>query len=37
MAGELLFTTDHRDFEVYRAGGHRRFQILPSPEIQSRV
>jgi predicted nucleic acid-binding protein len=28
---DLIFTTDHRDFEVYRAGGRRRFQILPAP------
>jgi predicted nucleic acid-binding protein len=29
LGTDLVFTTDHRDFEVYRVGGHRRFQILP--------
>jgi uncharacterized protein len=29
LGTDLVFTTDHRDFEVYRAGGHRRFQVLP--------
>jgi hypothetical protein len=25
----LIFTTDRRDFSVYRIGGRRRFRILP--------
>jgi predicted nucleic acid-binding protein len=29
LGTDLVFTTDRRDFEVYRAGGHRPFQILP--------
>lgn len=26
---DLIFTTDYRDFGVYRAKGKRRFQIFP--------
>ncbi|HEX5715705.1 MAG TPA: PIN domain-containing protein [Thermoanaerobaculia bacterium] len=29
LGTNLVFTTDHRDFNVYRAKGNRRFQILP--------
>ena len=29
LGTDLVFTTDHRDFEVYRASGNRRFRILP--------
>jgi len=25
----LVFTTDRRDFGIYRAGGRRRFEVLP--------
>lgn len=26
----LVLTTDHRDFSIYRIGGRKRFQICPS-------
>lgn len=29
LGTNLVFTTDRRDFEVYRIGGRRRFRILP--------
>jgi len=29
MRDQLTFTTDRRDFAVYRVKGRRRFQILP--------
>jgi uncharacterized protein len=29
LGTDLVFTTDHRDFNVYRADGRRRFQIYP--------
>lgn len=29
LGTDLVFTTDRKDFEVYRTGGHHRFQILP--------
>lgn len=29
LGTNLVFTTDRRDFGVYRIGGRRRFQILP--------
>lgn len=29
LGTNLVFTTDQRDFNVYRAKGQRRFQILP--------
>ncbi|MEA2562910.1 MAG: uncharacterized protein QOH06_4414 [Acidobacteriota bacterium] len=29
LGTNLVFTTDQRDFNVYRAKGNRRFQILP--------
>lgn len=29
LGTNLVFTTDRRDFGVYRAKGNRRFQILP--------
>jgi|SRR6185295_12794715 len=32
LGTDLVFTTDYRDFGVYRAGGKRRFQILPPQE-----
>ena len=28
---DLVFTTDQRDFGVYRIGGRRRFRIKPTP------
>jgi len=31
LGTDLVFTTDHRDFSVYRAKGQRRFQLLPPP------
>jgi predicted nucleic acid-binding protein len=31
LGTELVFTTDHRDFKVYRFGRDRPFRILPSP------
>jgi hypothetical protein len=37
LGTDLVFTTDHRDFEVYRADGNRHFQILPSQERRSRL
>ena len=27
----LIFTTDHRDFTIYRIGGRQEFTLLPSP------
>jgi predicted nucleic acid-binding protein len=29
LGSDLVFTTDQRDFEVYRAGGRHRFQVFP--------
>jgi predicted nucleic acid-binding protein len=29
LGTDLVFTTDRRDFEVYRFGKNRSFQILP--------
>jgi uncharacterized protein len=29
LGTDLVFTTDHRDFEVYRFGRNRPFRILP--------
>lgn len=29
LSTNLIFTTDHRDFGVYRINGRRRFEILP--------
>jgi uncharacterized protein len=31
LGTNLVFTTDRRDFAVYRIGKRRRFRILPSP------
>jgi predicted nucleic acid-binding protein len=31
LGTELVFTTDQRDFKVYRFGRDRPFRILPSP------
>jgi predicted nucleic acid-binding protein len=33
LGTDLVFTTDHRDFGVYRAAGKRRFQIFPEKSI----
>lgn len=30
LGTDLIFTTDRRDFQVYRFGGGRAFQVLPS-------
>jgi len=30
LGTNLVFTTDHRDFGVYRLRGRRRFQVLPA-------
>jgi predicted nucleic acid-binding protein len=30
LGTDLVFTTDRRDFEIYRFGGDRPFRILPS-------
>ena len=27
---DLVFTTDRRDFRVYRIGGRRRFRVVPN-------
>ena len=37
LGTDLIFTTDHRDFSVYRAKGQRRFQILPPPTSGGRT
>ncbi len=29
LATNLVYTTDRRDFEIYRIGGKRRFKIVP--------
>ena len=31
LGTNLVFTTDRRDFSVYRIGNRRRFRILPGP------
>jgi predicted nucleic acid-binding protein len=31
LGTNLVFTTDRRDFTVYRIGSRRRFRILPAP------
>ena len=36
LGTDLVFTTDYRDFEVYRAGGRRRFQVFPKSELRGR-
>ena len=33
LGTNLVFTTDFRDFEVYRINGRRRFQIFPERKI----
>lgn len=30
---DLIFTIDHDDFETYRIGGHRKFQIVARREV----
>jgi predicted nucleic acid-binding protein len=30
LGTDLVFTTDHRDFQVYRFGRNRPFRIVPS-------
>jgi predicted nucleic acid-binding protein len=37
LGSDLVFTTDHRDFEVYRAGGTTPFQIFPKKETRGRT
>ena len=29
LGTDLIFTTDRRDFRVYRIGGRKRFRIVP--------
>ncbi len=29
IGSDLIFTTDRRDFGIYRMGGRRRFRIVP--------
>lgn len=31
LGTDLVFTADRRDFEIYRIGGRRRFEIVPAP------
>ncbi len=37
LGTDLVFTTDYRDFGVYRAGGKRGFQIFPQQEGSGRA
>ncbi len=34
---DLIFTTDHRDFEVYRIKGRHSFQIFPKRDQRGKI